>query len=428
MQKYLLRCVCCGREYTDDSFRLSCDEDHEPALLRTSYSKKSLVLKSDLPGMFKFSDYLPIDRVLDCKGAPITYRSEGIGASLGLNNLYIIFNGYWPERGAFMETASFKELEAPPVLARVPEGHSRTIVVASAGNTGRAFAAICSENRIPLILVVPEEYAYQIWSTAPFRDTVKLILASGNSDYFDAITLAEKLIGMSGFFPEGGARNVARRDGMATTVLDYATMVGAVPDHYFQAIGSGTGGVAAWESYLRLIEDGRYGDVRMKLHLSQNHPFVPVAEAWDRGMETIPELDPVEAKVKIQKTCAKVLTNRKPPYSVKGGVYDVLCASSGYTYAVNNEETYKAMSLFEELEGIDICSAAGVAVGSLIQAVERKLVDKDDYIALNITGGGESRLKRDYDLHYLKPSAAYTDEEIHEDTMEKKLDELFTGV
>jgi len=216
MQKYVLRCVCCGKEYDDDSFRLHCDEDHEPALLRSSYSKKNLTLKDELPGMFKFSDFLPVDRVLEWRGAPVTYQSEGIGPLLGLKNLYIVFNGYWPEKGAFMETASFKELEAPAVLARVPKGHKETIVVASAGNTGRAFAAICSKNRLPLVLVVPEEGEDQIWSTEPFSETVKLILASGDSDYFDAISLAGKLIGMNGFFPEGGARNVARRDGMAT--------------------------------------------------------------------------------------------------------------------------------------------------------------------------------------------------------------------
>jgi cysteate synthase len=428
MEKYVLRCVLCGKEYDDDSFRLRCDEDHEPSLLRTEYSKKDLSLKEDLPGMFKFSDYLPVDRVLDCKGAPVTYRSEGIGAELGLRNLHIIFNGYWPEKGAFMETASFKELEAPAVLARVPEGHDRTIVVASAGNTGRAFANICSKNRIPLVLVIPEKNADQIWGTEPFSDTVKLILASGNSDYCDAITLAGKLVDLNGFFAEGGALNVARRDGMATTILDFATTVGAAPMHYFQAIGSGTGGIAAWESYLRLIDDGGYGDGSMKLHLSQNHPFVPITEAWDKGMETMPSLDPDTAKLQIKQTSAKVLTNRKPPYSVRGGVYDVLSASSGHTYSVTNEEVRNALSMFAEYEGIDINPAAGVAVGSLVQAVGRKLVGKDDLIALNITGGGELRLKREYDFHYLEPVAAYTDEEINAGPIENKLDELLASV
>ncbi len=35
----------------------------------------------------------------------------------------------------------------------------------------------------------------------------------GFSDYFDAITLANRVSHRDGFFPEGGAKNVARRTG-----------------------------------------------------------------------------------------------------------------------------------------------------------------------------------------------------------------------
>jgi len=428
MEKYVLKCVECGKEYADDSFRLRCDESHPPALLRTSYRSKDLTVKDDLPGMFKFSDYLPVHRVIDCIGAPLTYKSEGLGKHLGLEKLYVIFNGYWPEKGAFMETASFKELEAPSVLARIPKNCEGTIVVASAGNTGRAFARVCSENGLPLMLVIPQQSADQIWNTKPYSESVRLILAGGNSDYFDAITLAGKLVDLDGFFPEGGAFNVARRDGMGTTVLDFAATVGEIPEHYFQAIGSGTGGIAAWEASLRLAEEGRYGKGGMTLHLSQNHPFVPISDSWSRRLAEIPFYDTASAKKKIEQTCAKVLTNRKPPYSITGGVYDALCASSGHTYTVTNTEACRAMSVFEKLEGIDICHAAGVAVGSLLQAVAGGLVSSGDLIALNITGGGEQRVKRDHDIHYLEPRACISDEEINGEGIERKLEPLLAGV
>ena len=425
MNRYVLRCVKCGREYEDDGFRLRCDVDHEPAVLRTVYTKKGFSLQEHLPGMFRYYDLLPVHRILEGGAAPVTYKSERLSGYLGLNNLYIIFNGYWPERNAFMETASFKELEAPSVLARIPKDHDGTIVVASAGNTGRAFAHICSRNHIPLLLVIPEDSADQIWSIKPFRDNVKLICASGSSDYYDAIKLAGQIINLDGFFPEGGAFNVARRDGMATTVLDCSYGAGRIPDHYFQAIGSGTGGIAAWECSLKLLGDGGYGQKRMKLHLSQNYPFVPITETWNRGLKNIPPLDEEDAKMQIHETCAKVLSNRQPPYSIRGGVYDVLTASSGYTYSVTNEEVFLAMRTFEEYEGIDICPEAGVAIGSLIQAIQQKKVEKDDLIALNITGGGERRVKRDNDVYFLEPFIKFTDKEINGKGMRKKLEDIF---
>lgn len=428
MQKYVLRCLECGREYEDDSFRLVCDNNHSPSLLRTIYKSKRLTVYNDMPGMFKFIDFLPVERALDVTGAPMTYRSEGIAAHLGLKNLHIIFNGYWPERGAFMYTASFKELEAPSVLARVPEDHKGTIVVASAGNTGRAFANICSQNGIPLILTIPEKSMDEIWSIQPFDDCVKVIVAGGNSDYSDAISLALKITEIDGFFPEGGAFNVARREGMATTMLDAAHVIGRIPDHYFQAVGSGTGGIAAWESYLRLREDGRYGKWEMKLHLAQNYPFIPMTEAWNRGERNLPPISEKKAKEEIKQIRAGVLSNRKPPYSIRGGVFDVLSESSGFMYSVTNEEVDRAMELFERYEKVDIHPASGVALGALIQAISMKRVKPDDVIVLNVTGGGEEKIKRDYDLHYLEPFERLTDAEIHSEDAIRKIESILAAV
>ena len=424
MTKYNLECLHCGATYEDDFYRLKCDNDHKPSLLRTVYTNKKLTVHENQTGVFKFMDFLPVSRVLQNKSAPVTYKSEKLNKFLGLQNLYIIFNGYWPEKKAMLYTASFKDLEAPPVLARIPEDNTNTLVVASAGNTGRAFANVCSQNNIPLVLVIPESGIEEIWSPQPFNDSVKLILASGRSDYLDAITLASKITEFDGFFPEGGAANVARRDGMATTVLDAGHHIGQIPDHYFQAVGSGTGGIAAWESALRLAEDGSYGKNRMRLHLAQNYPFTPMSDAWKNRERNLPILDENESKEKIRQIASHVLSNRKPPYSVVGGVYDTLSASNGLMYSVKNREAEEAMELFEQYEGCDLHPASGVALGALRQAVKSQQVGKDDIIVLNATGGGERRFRRDFHLHYLQPFSRLTDEEINSQDAPKKIESI----
>lgn len=428
MKKYTLECLHCGARYEDDSFRLKCDIDHKPSLLRTVYSNKKLTVRENQIGMFKFMDFLPVSRVIQNKGAPVTYKSERLSKILGLKNLYIIFNGYWPEKKAMIYTASFKELEAPSVLARVPEDNTNTIVVASAGNTGRAFANICSINNIPLVLVIPETSIAEIWSSRPFNDCVKLILASAGSDYLDAITLASKITEFEGFFPEGGEANVARRDGMATTVLDAGHKIGQIPDHYFQAVGSGTGGIAAWESALRLAEDGSYGTNHMKLHLAQNYPFTLMTDAWKLREKNLPNWDEHESKEKIRQINAIVLSNRRPPYSITGGVFDTLSASNGQMYSVTNREAEEAMELFEQQEGCDLHPASGIALGALFQAVKNQQVGKDEIIVLNATGGGEGRFKRDFHLHYLPPFAKLTDKEINSQEAAKKIESVLKNI
>jgi len=114
----------------------------------------------------------------------------------------------------------------------------------------------------------------------------------------------------------------------------------------------------------------------------------------------------------INKVKASMLTNRKPPYSVVGGVYEALIDTNGKTYAVSNKELDYSIKLFYELEGIDIPAEPAVAIGSLIQAIEQKNVNKNDNILLNLTGAGFERIKKDHGMYPLKPTYIAKNENI----------------
>ena len=101
---------------------------------------------------------------------------------------------------------------------------------------------------------------------------------------------------------------------------------------------------------------------------------------------------------------AKVLSTRKPPYSIAGGVYDCMKDTQGEMYAVTNAEIRHCAAMFKELEGVDIYAASGAALAGLVQASNAGAVGRDDVIMLNITGGGELHFKKDCKVHMLKPS------------------------
>ncbi len=422
---YQLQSGISGKVFDDLGWVLDCPDDKKPALIRAVYQKKQLEVKGNGYGLYRFADWLPVNRMLQGSSAPVTYKSEGLARRLGLKNLYITFSGYWPEKGAFMKTCSFKETEAYSVCSRLEPGMDKILVVASAGNTARAFARVCSDNNIPLLLCVPEDNLDALWFDEPIQDCcVKLVVSKKGSDYSDAIHLSSLACKSDKFIPEGGAKNIARRDGMGTTVLSAVTTIGSIPDFYFQAVGSGTGAIAAWEANLRLIEDGRYGTNKMKLFVSQNLPFHPIYDAWTAGSRNMLAMDDDLARLNVEVILAKVLSNRKPPYSIAGGLFDALHDTQGEVLRVNNHELRKANRLFKKLEGIDIHPAAAVATGSLIQAVKDKLVPKDATIMLNITGGGETRFKSENKLHSMKPSLVF-DMDPDPDEVIRRLLELY---
>ncbi len=387
---YKLVNVADGRIFEDAGWTIADPQSTKPSLVRAVYENRKFEPRTDLDGFYRYANWLPISRTLSHSHAPVTYKSTALASFLGLENLYITFSGWFPKIGAEMETCSFKETEAYSVCARLPKDNKRVLVVASAGNTARAFAKVCSDNHIPLVISIPADNIDALWFSKPLNKCVKIIAAPHGSDYFDAIALGDKLCESPDYLAEGGAKNIARRDGMGTTLLSAVEFIGRIPDAYFQAVGSGTGTIAVWENNLRLIEDGRFGTHKMRLYASQNDPFTIMYDSWKAGSRDLVPLTAEDARKEAAEILAKVLSNRKPPYSLAGGLFDALKDSGGDMYKVSNEHLLYWKDKFQELEGIDIYSAAAVAVASLQQAVEAGDVKKDEVIMLNVTGGGDA--------------------------------------
>ncbi len=386
--KYHLVNVGNGREFEDKGWTMSDPEGGAPSLVRAVYDNKRFTPREDQDGIYRYADWMPIKRTLRKSCAPVTYKSKGLAQFLGLENLYITFSGWNPRIGAKMRTCSFKETEAYSVLARMDAREKRILVVQSAGNTARAFAQVCSDNRIPIVICVPEDSLHDLWFRRPLRSCVKLIAVPHGCDYYDAITLGEKLASDPRFMLEGGAKNVARRDGMGTTVLSCVEKMGRIPDAYFQAVGSGTGAIAAWENACRLAEDGRFGENRMRVYVAQNDPFTLMYDSWKAGSRALVDLDPQKGRHEAEVVLASVLSNRKPPYSLAGGLYDTLKASGGDFYLASNNDIIYWLLQFRNREGYDLLPASCVAVTALAKALREGTVKKDEYIMLNCTGGG----------------------------------------
>jgi len=271
---------------------------------------------------------------------------------------------------------------------------------------------------------VPKSSLTRMWTTTGNHDSIFLIAVDG--DYSDAIAVGKQIAKLDGLIEEGGVRNVARRDGMGVVELEAAFSMHELPDYYFQAVGSGTGAIAAWETFGRLIGDGRFGVKMPRIVIAQNLPFAPMVSAWQAGRaEIIADKDMKDAEAAIKNIYADVLSTRNPPYSIKGGVYDMLTSTNGTMYGITNDEAREAEKLFVGEEGIDLDPAASVAVASVLKAVEEGSVKKNAKILLNITGGGYKRLKEDCKLHEIEARMELQpSEQLALDDVEKELEEF----
>jgi cysteate synthase len=422
---YKLICPACGLVLDDDGFLLACPQPHAPALLTTRYSSRTLQGNRRAPGLYRYQCWLPGRNRLAHSARTVTYQSRRLSSTLRLPHLWITFSGYWPERGATLETATFKELEVGGVLSRIPRHGFRALVVASAGNTAAAFAGASSENDFPCLIIVPASGMEKMRFTHRLKPCVKIVCLTGGAAYSDAIFLADRIAQQDGFVGEGGVKNVGRRDGMATAVLNAVETMGSLPDYYFQAIGSGAGAIAAHEAAKRLVEDSRFGRALPRLMLGQNVPFTPIYDSWKTGRRDFIETDPDTARALTKKILASVLSNQRPPYSTVGGVFDVLRESQGDMFAVDNQEVGQAIELFERCEGIDIEPAAGVALAALKRAANSGQIEPDATVLLHITGGGVAKRASEKTLFSTPPDLELSLEELGTDGALEKACALF---
>ncbi len=387
MSDYLLHCRKCG-SYLRVEDCISCE--HCPdALLRSEFPDLRFRVERRR-GIWRFN-WLPVQAPREGSAAPVVYRSERLGDRLGLKNLFVAFNGFWPERGAQVETCTFKQFEAEVVLANAREQGKNGLVIASAGNTARAFAHLSAQTGFPVVIVVPCMCLNEMWYLKSATRVPTAVIQDG--DYADAIDVAERIARVSGMPFEGGVRNVAKRDGLGVVLMEAVSAIGRLPDAYFQAVGSGAGAIAVWEMAERFLLDGRFGERLPRLYLAQNLPFAPMFRAWKRGERRLASVD-LDPGL-IEEISTRVLSSRYPAYAICGGVYDALTASDGNMYGITNGEMAEARLLFEEMEGIDIVPAAAIAVAALQKSVKAKEIASDELILLNITGGGEKAIRRE---------------------------------
>jgi cysteate synthase len=212
---------------------------------------------------------------------------------------------------------------------------------------------------------------------------------------------------------------------LGTPVLNAVETIGRLPDYYFQAIGSGAGGIAAYDAAKRLAEDGRFGDEPPRLMLSQNLPFVPIYMSWKSRRRELVEIDDDDGKKQIQQISAQVLSNRRPAYSVRGGVFDALTETRGDMFTADNFEVLHASRLFEETEGIDIDPAGAVAFATLLKAARYDGIEKEAQVLLNITGGGRHRRQLDNELTVARPALELDEKEVLLDRALDKIADLF---
>ena len=91
--EYTLQSLVTGETFKDTGWMLDAPGQTKPGLIRAIYKQNQMNPKDTSFGIYRFADWLPVNRMLQGSSAPVTYKSSGLAAWLGLKNLFITFSG-----------------------------------------------------------------------------------------------------------------------------------------------------------------------------------------------------------------------------------------------------------------------------------------------------------------------------------------------
>jgi threonine synthase len=291
------------------------------------------------------------------EGATPLVHARRLGAELGLDNLFLKFEGTNP-------TGSFKDRGMVLALNRAAASGARAVVCASTGNTSASAAAYAAAAGIPCYVVLPAGKVARGKLAQAVAAGSRLITIDGN---FDVALSVVRQLGDEGLAVVVNSINPDRLEGQQTGAFEIVDALGRAPDALALPVGNAGNITAYWRGFNRCLPAGS----RPRMLGFQADGAAPIV----RG-----------APVERPETVATAIRIGNP--ASWRGALAARNESGGLIEAVSDEEILDAQRAIATREGIfcEPASAAGVA-GVRRLALDGRL-DRSATVVCVLTGHG----------------------------------------
>ncbi len=269
-------------------------------------------------------------------GTPLIH-AQRLGADLGLDHLYLKFEGTNP-------TGSFKDRGMVLAVNRAVAAGARAVVCASTGNTSASAAAYAAAAGLPCHVILPAGKVARGKLAQALAAGARLIMVDGN---FDAALTAVRRLGEEGLAVVVNSVNPDRLAGQQTGAFEVVDALGRSPDALALPVGNAGNISAYWQGFNAYLDAGRTPGGGLPRMLGfQAEGAAPIV----RG-EAVEEPETVATAIRIGNPAS---------WELAVAARD---RSGGLIEAVSDDEILEAQRLIVRLEGVfcEPASAAGVA-------------------------------------------------------------------
>jgi threonine synthase len=370
-----LRCRSCAAEYAleDLGTCTACFGPLDPVYdwdaLACTVTRETI--SAGPASIWRYAPLLPVEAPTDVRLAPgftPLVRAPRLADEVGVGELWLKLDTANP-------THSFKDRVVGIAAAKARELGIGTLACSSTGNLANAVAARAAAEGMEAAVFCPADLEPEkLVATAVYGATVYAVRGT----YDDCSRLTIEL----SFELPWGFVNVSLRsyyaEGSKTVAFEIAEQLGwDAPDAVVAPIASGSLYSKIAEGFDQLRRIGLVDAEAPRLFGGQAEGCSPVASAFSSGAPVTP-VRPA--------TVARSLAIGNPADGDKAVA--TARSTGGAIYAVAEEEVGANMGVLAEYAGAFGETAAGVSLGALRQAVERRELGEQDRVVLVVTGDG----------------------------------------
>lgn len=306
------------------------------------------------------------------EGDTALIRSKRLGASLGLDNLYLKNEGLNP-------SGAFKDRAGAMVAALALEAGASGVVSASSGNASSAIAAYCAAAGLKCVILMepgnPPAKLRQTLATGAQVLLVEGIFAHGPEALADFLNqVAQRTHYYLGFV--WAPVNPYILEGIKTIAYEVVGQLGAVPDVVVTPVGGGDMFAAQWRGYNELKRAGVIDKLpRMIGVQSVNAP--PLLEAVEHQLQRVATLPYARSKI----------SGINVPFTgdhALAAIHD----SQGTAIGIADEAAFAIQKRLATEEGIWVEPAGATPIAALTSLREKGLIQPHERVVCVMSGAG----------------------------------------
>lgn len=369
-----IKCIRCEAMYPKDQVIYRCPRcgglldivmDYDQITERISWES----LRKKPYYVWRYSELLPVSekfKISLWEGGTPLYRAERLGRLVGLNNLYVKFEGANP-------TGSFKDRGMTVGVTKVRELGIKSVGCASTGNTSASLAAYSAKAGLACFVLLPAGKVAMGKLSQAMLHGANVVAIKGNFD--QALSIVERLCLEEGIYLLNSL-NPWRLEGQKTTAYEIVDEMQQVPDRVILPVGNCGNISAIWKGFKELERVALTESVP-KMTGIQAEGSAPVANMIKKKLETISFVDNPE-------TVATAIRIGRPVNWPKAVA--AIRDSDGTAETVSDDEIIYMQKMLAKLEGIGVEPASASSLAGLKKLVEGGVIDKSEVTVCIATG------------------------------------------